>query len=249
MAGHSHWAGIKHKKGLADKKRGKLFGKLSRAIIVAAQSGGGDPDSNLSLRYAIERARKSSMPKDNIERAIQKGCGDSGAAIFTEIVYEGYGVAGVAVLCVALTDNRNRTAGEVRKIFEVAGGNLGRTGCVSWMFDRKGLFTVDKTSVEEETLFELALESGADDVEDEGEVFQITSSVESFQGILEALQEAEIETEISEITHIPQNTVDLDASNGKKVLNLLEALEDQDDVQSVTANFNIPDEILAEVAG
>ena len=249
MAGHSHWAGIKHKKGLADKKRGKLFGKLSRAILVAAQSGGGDPDSNLSLRYAIARARKSSMPKDNIERAIQKGCGDSGAAIFTEIVYEGYGVAGVAVLCVALTDNRNRTAGEVRKIFEVAGGNLGSTGCVSWMFDRKGLFTVDKTSVEEETLFELALESGADDVEDEGEVFQITSSVESFQGILEALQEAEIETEISEITHIPQNTVDLDASNGKKVLNLLEALEDQDDVQSVTANFNIPDEILAEVAG
>ena len=159
MAGHSHWAGIKHKKGLADKKRGKLFGKLSRAIIVAAQSGGGDPDSNLSLRYAIERARKSSMPKDNIERAIQKGCGDAGAAIFTEIVYEGYGGAGVAVLCVALTDNRNRTAGEVRKIFEVAGGNLGSTGCVSWMFDRKGLFTVDKTSVEEETLFELVLES------------------------------------------------------------------------------------------
>ena len=153
------------------------------------------------------------------------------------------------MLCVALTDTRNRTAGEVRKIFEVAGGNLGSTGCVSWMFDRKGLFTVDKTSVEEETLFELALESGADDVEDEGEVFQITSSVESFQGILEALQEAEIETEISELPHIPQHTVDLDASNGKKVLNLLEALEDQDDVQSVTANFNIPDEILAEVAG
>jgi len=249
MAGHSHWAGIKHKKGLADKKRGKLFGKLSRAIIVAAQSGGGDPEANLTLRYAIERARKASMPKDNIERAIQKGCGDGGATTFTEIVYEGYGVAGVAVLCVALTDNRNRTVGEVRKIFEVAGGNLGSTGCVAWMFDRKGLFTVDKSSVDEEALFELALESGADDVEEEGEVYQVTSSVESFQGVLEALQKAEIETQVSEIAYVPQSSVDLDVSNGKKVLNLLEALEDQDDVQSVTANFNIPDEILAEVAG
>ncbi len=249
MAGHSQFKNIMYRKGAQDAKRSKLFSKLAREIQVAARTGMPDPELNPRLRAAIMAARAANMPKDNIERAIQKGCGDAGAAIFTEIVYEGYGVAGVAVLCVALTDNRNRTAGEVRKIFEVAGGNLGSTGCVSWMFDRKGLFTVDKTSVEEETLFELALESGADDVEDEGEVFQITSSVESFQGILEALQEAEIETEISEITHIPQNTVDLDASNGKKVLNLLEALEDQDDVQSVTANFNIPDEILAEVAG
>mgnify|MGYP001193347139 CR=1 FL=1 len=249
MAGHSHWAGIKHKKGLADKKRGKLFGKLSRAIIVAAQSGGGDPDTNLALRYAIDRARKSSMPKDNIERAVQKGCGEGGGIQFTEIVYEGYGAGGVAVLCVALTDNRNRTAGEVRKIFEVAGGNLGSSGCVAWMFDRKGLFTVDKQHVEEETLFEVALEAGADDVEEEGDVYQVTSSVESFQDVLQALQVAEIETQVSELAHVPQSTVELDASSGKKVLHLLEALEDQDDVQSVTANFSIPDEILAEVAG
>jgi YebC/PmpR family DNA-binding regulatory protein len=249
MAGHSHWAGIKHKKGLADKKRGKLFGKLSRAIIVAAQAGGGDPDANLSLRYAIDRARKSSMPKDNIERAIQKGSGADGGANFIEIVYEGYGAAGVAVLCVALTDNRNRTAGEVRKIFEVAGGNLGSTGCVSWMFQRKGLFTVERSRVDEETLFEVALEAGADDVEEEGEVFQVTSSVESYLGVLDALKEAGIETEVSELAHIPQSTVNLDASNSKQVLNLLEALEDQDDMQSVTANFDIPDEILAEVAG
>jgi YebC/PmpR family DNA-binding regulatory protein len=249
MAGHSHWAGIKHKKGLADKKRGKLFGKLSRAIIVAAQAGGGDPDANLTLRYAIDRARKSSMPKDNIERAIQKGCGSEGGASFMEIVYEGYGTAGVAVLCVALTDNRNRTAGEVRKIFEVAGGNLGSTGCVAWMFQRKGLFTVESSRVDEETLFEVALEAGADDVEEEGEVFQVTSSVESYLDVLDALKEAGIETEVSELAHIPQSTVNLDASNSKQVLNLLEALEDQDDMQSVTANFDIPDEVLAEVAG
>ena len=249
MAGHSHWAGIKHKKGLADKKRGKLFGKLSRAIIVAAQAGGGDPDANLTLRYAIDRARKSSMPKDNIERAIQKGSGADGGANFIEIVYEGYGAAGVAVLCIALTDNRNRTAGEVRKIFEVAGGNLGSTGCVAWMFQRKGLFTVERSRVDEETLFEVALEAGADDVEEEGEVFQVTSSVESYLGVLDALKEAGIETEVSELAHIPQSTVNLDASNSKQVLNLLEALEDQDDMQSVTANFDIPDEILAEVAG
>ena len=148
-----------------------------------------------------------------------------------------------------MTDNRNRTAGEVRKIFEVAGGNLGSTGCVSWMFELKGLFTVSKSVADEETLFELALEAGADDVQDDGEVFRVTCSVESYQGVLNALQAAEIATEVSEIAHVPQSTVDLDVSNGKKVLNLLEALEDQDDMQSVTANFNIPDEILAEVAG
>ena len=249
MAGHSHWAGIKHKKGLADKKRGKLFGKLSRAIIVAAQAGGGDPDANLTLRYAIDRARKSNMPKDNIERAIQKGCGTDGADNFTEIVYEGYGAAGVAVLCVALTDNRNRTAGEVRKIFEVAGGNLGSTGCVAWMFDRKGLFTIDKSIVDEETLFELALEAGADDVVDLGGMYQLRSSIESYLGVLDALREAEIEIEVSEMAHVPQTTVELDVSSSRKVLNLLEALEDQDDMQSVTANFDIPDEIMVEVVG
>ena len=155
----------------------------------------------------------------------------------------------MAVLCVALTDNRNRTAGEVRKIFEVAGGNLGSSGCVAWMFQRKGLFTVERSRVDEEILFEVALEAGADDVEEEGEVFQVTSSVESYLGVLDALKEAGIETEVSELAHIPQSTVNLDASNSKQVLNLLEALEDQDDMQSVTANFDIPDEILAEVAG
>ncbi|MFP6768994.1 MAG: YebC/PmpR family DNA-binding transcriptional regulator [Planctomycetaceae bacterium] len=249
MAGHSHWAGIKHKKGVADKKRGKLFGKLSRAIIVAAQQGGGDPDMNLTLRYAIDRARKASMPKDNIDRAVQKGCGEAGGVEFTEILYEGYGVGGVAVMCEALTDNRNRTAGEVRKIFEVAGGNLGSSGCVAWLFQRKGLFTVASDAVDEDSLMELALEAGADDIEDQGEVFQVTSPPEAFQSVAEVLQEANVETQVSEIARVPMSTVDLDASNGRRVLNLLEELEDQDDMQSVTANFNIPDEILAEVTG
>ena len=249
MAGHSHWAGIKHKKGVADKKRGKLFGKLSRAIIVAAQQGGGAPEMNLALRYAIDRARKASMPKDNIDRAVQKGCGESGGVEFIEIVYEGYGVGGVAVMCEVLTDNRNRTAGEVRKIFEIGGGNLGSTGCVAWIFQRKGLFTVATEDVDEDFLMELALEAGADDIEDLGEVFEVTSPVEAFQSVVEALREASVETRVSEITQVPMSTVDLDASNGRRVLNLLEALEDQDDMQSVTANFNIPDEILAEVTG
>ncbi|MBQ18907.1 MAG: YebC/PmpR family DNA-binding transcriptional regulator [Planctomycetaceae bacterium] len=249
MAGHSHWAGIKHKKGVADKKRGKLFGKLSRAIIVAAQQGGGDPDMNLTLRYAIDRARKASMPKDNIDRAVQKGCGEAGGVEFTEILYEGYGVGGVAVMCEALTDNRNRTAGEVRKIFEVGGGNLGSSGCVAWLFQRKGLFTVARDAVDEDALMELALEAGADDIEDQGEVFQVTSPPEAFQSVAEVLREANVETQVSEIARVPMSTVDLDASNGRRVLNLLEALEDQDDMQSVTANFNVPDEILAEVTG
>ena len=160
MAGHSHWANIAAKKGVADKKRGKLFGKLSRAIIVAARNGGGDPVMNLALRYAIDKARKASMPADNIDRAIKKGTGESTGENYEEVVYEGYGPGGTAVLCDILTDNRNRTAGEVRKIFEVHGGNLGSTGCVSWMFDRKGLFTVPSENIEEERLFEVALEAG-----------------------------------------------------------------------------------------
>ena len=249
MAGHSHWAGIKHKKGIADKKRGKLFGKLSRAIIVAAQQGGGDPDMNLPLRYAIDRARKASMPKDNIDRAVQKGCGESDGLQFVDTVYEGYGAGGVAVLCEALTDNRNRTAGEVRKAFEVHGGNLGSSGCVAWMFQRRGLFTISRESTSEDQVFEVALEAGADDVEDLGEMFQVVSSVESFQAVSGAFIEAGIETEVAEIAQVASSTIELDAANGRRVLNLLETLEDQDDMQTVTANFSLPDEVLAEVTG
>jgi len=247
MAGHSHWAGIKHKKGIADKKRGALFGKLSRAIIVAAQNGGGDPSMNLTLRYAIDRARKSSMPKDNIERAIKKGCGDMGGVVYTEIVYEGYGAEGVAVLCDVLTDNRNRTAGEVRKCFEVHGGNLGATGCVSWMFERKGLFLVPSENVDEESLFEAALEAGADDVKAVGPGLEVTCDPEAFDDVNAALEAAGFATEMAEITRVASNTVTLDVSGGRKVLKLIDALEELEDIQSVTANFDIPDDVMAEV--
>ena len=247
MAGHSHWANIAAKKSRIDKKRGKLFGKLSRAIIVAAQHGGGDPAMNLSLRYAIDKARKASMPMDNIERAIKKGCGESDGEQYSELVYEGYGPDGVAVLCDALTENRNRTAGEVRKTFEVHGGNLGSTGCVSWMFERKGLFVIAAEGVDEDQLFELALEAGADDVQRTGDNYEVTSSVDAFHEVSQELEKAGYQTEVAEISRIPANTVELDKSSGVKVLRLLEALEDNEDVQSVTANFSIPDEVMEEV--
>lgn len=248
MAGHSHWANIAAKKGVVDKKRGKLFGKLSRAIIVAAQ-GGGDPTTNLALRYAIDKARKASMPKDNIERAIKKGTGESDCEQFSEVIYEGYGPGGVAVLCDILTENRNRTAGEIRKIFEVHGGNLGSTNCVAWMFERKGLFVVPTAQTDEESLFEVAIEAGADDVKREGESFEVTCPPEVFEQVSEAIENAGISPEVSEIARIPASSVELDAEMGRRVLKLMEALEDQEDVQSVTSNFNIPDEIMEEVAG
>ncbi|MEX0717171.1 MAG: YebC/PmpR family DNA-binding transcriptional regulator [Planctomycetaceae bacterium] len=248
MAGHSHWANIAHKKGIVDKKRGKLFGKLNRAIIVAAQRGG-DPAMNLALRYAIDKARQASMPKDTIERAIKKGTGELEGEAYDTVIYEGYGPGGVAILCDILTDNRNRTAGEIRKMFEIHGGNLGATNCVAWMFDRKGMFLVPDESIDEERLFEIALEAGAEDVRREGTSFQVLCAPESFSQVEEALAAANIAPEIAELARIPANTVDLDAEQSRTVLKLIEALEDQDDVQSVTANFNIPDEVMAEVAG
>ncbi len=248
MAGHSHWANIAAKKSRIDKKRGKLFAKLSRAIIVAAQHGGGDPAMNLTLRYAIDKARKASMPMENIERAVKKGCGESAGEQFEEIVYEGYGPGGVAVLCEILTENRNRTAGEVRKVFEINGGNLGSTGCVAWMFERKGLFLIPAKHVDEDQLFEVALEAGADDVKQAGGMFEITCAPELFGQVSEALEAAQVPTDLAEISRIPTSTVELDANSGRKILKLMEALEDQDDIQSITANFNIPDEVMEEVA-
>lgn len=248
MAGHSHWANIAAKKSRIDKKRGKLFGKLSRAIIVAAQHGGGDPAMNLALRYAIDKARKASMPMDNIERAIKKGCGESDGEQYMELVYEGYGPDGVAVLCDILTENRNRTAGEVRKIFEVHGGNLGSTGCVAWMFERKGLFILPDNDIDEEQLFEVALEAGAEDVNHTGDAYEIHTSPDDFQAVADALEAAGYNTDVAEIARLPSTTVDLDAEAGARVLKLMDALEDNEDVQSVTANFNIPDEVMQEVA-
>lgn len=248
MAGHSHWANISIKKGIVDKKRGKLFGKLNRAIMVAAQNGGGDPASNLPLRYAIDKARKASMPKDTIERAIKKGCGENLGQQFAELLYEGYGPGGVAVLCEILTDNRNRTAGEVRKIFEVHGGNLGSTNCVAWMFDRKGFFVVSSKNVTEERLFEVALEAGADDVKAVGENFEVTCPVDAYQAVIEALETNKIATETAELTRIPQNTVELDAEVGSRMLKLIDALEDQDDIQNVISNFNMSEAVMQELA-
>ena len=247
MAGHSHWAGIKHKKALVDAKRGKLWSKLAKAIIVAARTGGGDPGMNLRLRYAIDDAKAVSMPKDNIQRAIKKGTGELDGGNLETVMYEGYAAAGVAVLCEVLTDNRNRTAPEIRKIFEMGGGKLGSTGCVAYLFDSKGLFVIEKDKSDEDTLMELALESGADDVKSEEGTFEITCDPGIFDDVRTAIKEAGIETDVAEITRIPQNTVDLSLEDARKVLKLMERLDDHDDVQDVAANFNIPDDVMAEI--
>jgi len=247
MAGHSHWAGIKHKKALIDSKRGKQWSKLSKAIIVAARAGGSDPAMNLRLRYAINDARAVSMPKDNIERAIKKGSGELEGANFEEVLYEGYGPGGVAVLCEILTDNRNRTAPEVRKIFEIAGGKLGATGCVAWMFDRKGLVVIGAGQVDEDQLLELAMEAGAEDVKTAGESFEVICDPETFGQVCEKIEQAGIQTELQEISRIPKDSVDLDVDSAKKVLAMLDKLDDHDDVQKVAANFNIPEEAMEEM--
>ena len=247
MAGHSHWAGIKHKKALIDNRRGKLWSKLSKAIIVAAKGGGGDPATNLRLRYAINDAKAVSVPKDNIERAIKKGTGDLEGVNFEEVLYEGYGPGGVAVLCEILTDNRNRTAGEIRKIFEIAGGKLGATGCVAWMFDRKGVLVIPASQTDEESLMDLALEAGADDVRRAGQSFEIICDPEVFTTVCDAVDAAGLATEVRHITRIPKDTVDLDAATARSVLKLMDALDDHDDVQNVAANFNIPDDAMAAI--
>ncbi|HEX7448409.1 MAG TPA: YebC/PmpR family DNA-binding transcriptional regulator [Pirellulales bacterium] len=247
MAGHSHWANISRKKSLVDAKRGKMWSKLSKAIIVAAKMGGGDPDANLRLRYAIDAARAVSMPKDNITRAIKRGTGELEGGNLEEALYEGYGPGGVAVLCEILTDNRNRTASEVRKIFELAGGKLGASGCVAWMFERKGMFLIPSSQTEEDALVELALEAGADDVKRTTDGFEVTCDPTVFQQVSDALSQRGLKPESNQISRIPTSTVDLDAETGRNVLKLMERLDDHDDVQSVSANFNIPDEAMAEM--
>ena len=247
MAGHSHWAGIKHKKALVDSKRGKLWSKLSKAIIVAASSGGGDPNMNIRLRCAINDAKAVSMPKDNIERAIKKGAGELEGGHFEEVLYEGYGPGGVAVLCEILTDNRNRTAPEVRKIFELAGGKLGATGCVAWMFERKGVTVIDAHEIDEETLLELALEAGADDVKTVDGKFEVVCHPDTLVQVRDALERANIAVEMSQLSRVPNDTVDLDVDTARKVLKMMDALDDHDDVQNVAANFNIPDDAMAEL--
>ena len=250
MAGHSHWANIARKKALVDNKRGKVWSKLAKGIIVAAKMGGGDPDSNLRLRYAIDAAKAVSMPKDNITRAIKTGTGELQGGNLEEVMYEGYGPGGVAVMCEILTDNRNRTAPEIRKVFEMNDGKLGAAGCVSWMFERKGTFVVGADKIEEDRLFEIALDAGAEDVKTVADKFEVTCDPAAFAAVSDALSAANIQPETSEISRVPTNTVNVDDPEiARKVLKLMEALDNHDDVQSVASNFNIPDAAMAQIAG
>jgi YebC/PmpR family DNA-binding regulatory protein len=246
MSGHSHWATIKHKKGAIDAKRGKLFSKLSRAIIIAARHGGGDPEMNLKLRYAIDKAREVSMPKDNIERAIKRGTGAAEGLIFEEVTYEGYGPGGVAILVETLTDNRNRTNSEIRKIFERSGGKMGSAGNVAYQFERKGVFSIDASAVDEDTLMSIVLDAGAEDMKRSGSTFDITCDPTGFNKVQDALKKNNLNATVAEISQVAKVPVDVDVETGKKVLRLMEALDDQDDVQNVYSNVNMSEELVAE---
>jgi YebC/PmpR family DNA-binding regulatory protein len=250
VSGHSKWSSIKHKKGAADAKRGQLFSKLSRAIIVAAKEGGADPSANLALQNAIEKARSYSMPKDTIERAIAKGAGaDAEASAFETVVYEGYGPDGVAVLVEALTDNRNRTASEVRHAFTKHGGNLGTTGAVAWQFERRGVVLVGAEGTDEDELMLLAADAGADDVERDASSFVVTSAPEELKAVRVALEAGGFAIESVELAMVPKTTVAVvDESTARRIVRLVEGLEDTEDVQDVYANFDIPEEVLEAVA-
>jgi len=249
VSGHSKWSTIKHKKGAADAKRGKLFTKLSRAIMVAAKEGGADPATNASLATAVEKARSYSMPKDNIDRAIAKGSGEgTDGATFETVVYEGYGPEGVAVIVEALTDNRNRTAADVRHLFSKHGGNLGATGAVAWQFERRGVVLVAADGVDEDELFLAVADAGADDVERDGSVFQISSAPEQLSSVRDAVESAGFSVDSAELSMVPKVTVEIgDESTAKRVVRLVEGLEDNDDVQDVYANFDIPEAMLEAV--
>ncbi len=246
MAGHSHYKNMVRHKNVVDAKRGKVFSKLSRYIIIAARSGGGDPTMNLRLRYAIDKARSVSMPKENIERAIKRGTGDTEGANFDEIMYEGFGPGGVAVLVDVLTDNRNRTNGEVKKIFERANATVGVPGSVGYMFDRKGFFAVDATKyTDEDALLAIALEAGAEDLKREGDVFEITCDPSSFTAVFEAIKAANIETTEAEVKYLSKMQKDIDVETGKKVIKFMEALDDHDDVQNVYTDAMLTEEMTA----
>ena len=250
MSGHSKWSSIKHKKGAADKKRGVLFSKLSRAIIVAAREGGPDPANNLALQNAVEKARSYSMPKDNIERAVARGSGaDADAAAYETVIYEGYAAGGVAILVEALTDNRNRTAADVRAAFAKHEGNLGTSGAVAWQFERRGVVLVSGDADEDELTL-AAAEGGAEDVALDGSTFQITATPEDLSAVREAVESAGFTVESAELTMVPKTTVDVEDENtAKKILRLMDALEENDDVQEVYSNFDIPERVLETVAG
>jgi YebC/PmpR family DNA-binding regulatory protein len=245
MSGHSKWATIKHKKAATDARRGKLFSKILKEITVAARLGGGDAKGNPRLRAAVLEARSNSVPNDNIERAIKKGTGEIASEVYEEVIYEGYGPGGVAVLVEAATDNRNRTTGEVRHLFARNGGNLGEAGCVAWMFHRRGYFAIEKSAMDEEGFMELALELGADDVAIEEEVYEIYTPMEGFNATQEELERREVPTVAKELAMVPQTTLDVPPDKVNQVLRLMDALEDHDDVQKVWANLNIDANALA----
>ena len=245
MSGHSKWHSIKHKKGALDAKRGKLFTKFIKEITVAARTGGGDPDANARLRKAILDAKAGNMPNDTIDRAIRRGTGEEEGVNYEEITYEGYGPGGVALLIQSMTDNRNRTVAEIRHIFSKNGGNLGESGSVGWMFEKKGYIVVDKTAKSEDELFELAIEAGADDLRDDEDNFEIITSPESFDSVLNAVKAAGVEPQVAEVEMMPQNYVKLEGGDARQMLKLMEALEDHDDVQKVSANFDINEADMA----
>jgi len=247
MSGHSKWSSIKRKKGATDAKRGQVFTKLIKEITVAARIGGGDPEGNPRLRTAIAAAKADNMPKDNIERAIKKGTGELGGVTYEEFVYEGYGPGGAAVLVEVMTDNKNRTTAEVRHVFAKGSGNLGEAGCVAWMFDKKGYLVVEKGAVDEERLMEIALDAGAEDIQEDEKEFEVITSLQAFEAVKQALEGAGITYQLAELTMYPQSTVELDTKNAEQMLRLMEQLEDLDDIQHVYANFDIPESVMEQL--
>jgi YebC/PmpR family DNA-binding regulatory protein len=248
MSGHSKWSSIKHKKAAKDAKKGRLFTKLIKEITVAARMGGGDINANPRLRTAVMTAKAASMPSDNIDRAIKKGTGELEGVTYEEISYEGYGPGGTAIIVQVLTDNKNRTVSDIRRVFTKHGGNLGESGCVSWMFDKKGLITVDKTQIQEDQLITLALDGGADDVREEDGVFEIVTPPEDFERVRDCLERAKVPMTSAQLMMVPKNTVTLGGSKAEQTLHLTEELEDHDDVQTVAANFNIPDDLVEKAS-
>ncbi|CAB5166312.1 Probable transcriptional regulatory protein YebC [Olavius algarvensis associated proteobacterium Delta 3] len=248
MSGHSKWSTIRHKKGAADAKRGKIFSKLIKEITVAARMGGGDPGANPRLRTAVAAAKAENMPKDNIERAIKKGTGELEGVSYEESTYEGYGPGGAAVLVESLTDNKNRAVADIRHIFNKNGGNLGENGCVAWMFEKKGYIAVEKSVVDEDTLMETALEAGAEDFREDDGNFEVIASAEEFEAVKEAVESAEISYIVAEVTMLPQSTADLKGKEAQQMVRLMEALDDCEDVQKVYTNADIPDEVVEETS-
>lgn len=246
MAGHSKWKNIQARKSVQDKKKGKMFTKVTKEIMLAARQGGGDPEINARLRTAIAAAKAVNLPKDKIETALKKGTGELGAETLDEITYEGYGPGGVAVFVEAATDNRNRTVADIRHIFSKSGGNLGESGCVGWMFEKKGLFSFDRKTYTDEQLLEAGLDAGVEEIEEDGDFWEVHAAPENFQAVQEAFARAEFGAESQEVTMVPQNLVPVDVETARKIVRMVEALEDYDDVQNVYVNCDFPDEVMQD---